>query len=178
MRRRRKPVAVNAGTTLLAPAHLGVTNTIQVRSCNCKVKWKLLLGVFRSGVLGNNASPQRGGFGGSGTDLVEKSVRFSLPKPKKKPTSTSVDNLIDDESGPPFQSKPHHSCSSHHAIHPDHAHHYCPGSTMSLNRRHLCRHHNNRSSSAWEDLGGGDDSEDESSPMMSWESTCLYENTG
>ena len=134
---------------------------------------------FWSGVLGNNASPQRGGFGGSGTDLVEKSVRFSLPKPKKKPTSTSVDNLIDDESGgPPFHAKPHHSCSSHHAIHPDHAHHYCPGSTMSLNRRHLCRHHNNRSSSAWEDLGGGDDSEDESSPMMSWESTCLYENTG
>ena len=78
-------------------------------------------------------------------------------------------------------------------IHPDHSHHYCPGSTMSLNRRHLCKHAGSQQGST-NGAGGGEDeggvsgggwgdfedeeSEDEDSPLMSWESTCLYENTG
>ena len=79
-------------------------------------------------------------------------------------------------------------------IHPDHSHHYCPGSTMSLNRRHLCKHAGSQQGSTNGAAGGGEDeggvsgggwgdfedeeSEDEESPLMSWESTCLYENTG
>ena len=41
-------------------------------------------------------------------------------------------------------------------IHPDHSHHYCPGSTMSLNRRHLCKHAGSQQGST-NGAGGGED---------------------
>ena len=64
---------------------------------------------------------------------------------------------------------------------------------MSLNRRHLCKHAGSQQGSTNGAVGGEDEggvsgggwgdfedeeSEDEDSPLMSWESTCLYENTG
>ena len=102
---------------------------------------------------------------GSGPDLVEKSVRFSLPKKKK--ASSSVDNLIDgDDNRQPSKPRP---CGHHH-LQPEHAHLYCPGSTMSLNRRHFCKH----SRDDWCDT----EEQMAAEPMMTWESTCLYENTG
>ena len=132
---------------------------------------------------------------GSGPDLttVEKSVRFSLPSHKvKKRNSSSVGNLCN-----VFPPSPqgqlaeeqnfcqHVNASDSHGrhqcliLHPDECSH-CAEGTMSLNRKHLCRHGGqgkcklrHQKTTCLEENDPWDDN-----PIMSWESACLYENTG